>query len=55
VTEEAVEGPAPSAASLIWIDERLAVIARELNSRPRQTLGWMKPSEALATVVASVT
>jgi len=30
----------------------LDVVARELNGRPRQTLGWMKPSEALAKVVA---
>jgi IS30 family transposase len=28
-------------------------VARELNGRPRQTLGWLKPSEALAKVVAS--
>jgi len=28
-------------------------VARELNGRPRQTLGWMKPCEALAKVVAS--
>jgi IS30 family transposase len=27
-------------------------VARELNDRPRQTLGWMKPSEALAKIVA---
>jgi IS30 family transposase len=26
-------------------------VARELNARPRQTLGWMKPSEALANVL----
>jgi IS30 family transposase len=31
----------------------LDVIAAELNDRPRQTLGWMKPSEALAKLVAS--
>jgi IS30 family transposase len=31
----------------------LDAVARELNGRPRQTLGWMKPSEALARVVAS--
>ncbi len=30
----------------------LDAVARQLNGRPRQTLGWMKPSEALAKVVA---
>lgn len=30
----------------------LDAIAAELNGRPRQTLGWMTPSEALAAVVA---
>ncbi len=29
----------------------LDAVARELNGRPRQTLGWMKPSEALAKVL----
>jgi IS30 family transposase len=31
----------------------LDAVARELNGRPRQTLAWMKPSEALAKIVAS--
>ena len=30
----------------------LDVIAYKLNNRPRQTLGWMKPSQALARLVA---
>jgi IS30 family transposase len=29
----------------------LEAVARELNDRPRQTLGWMKPSEALVKIV----
>lgn len=32
--------------------DHLDAVAAELNDRPRQTLGWMKPSEALAKVVA---
>jgi IS30 family transposase len=31
----------------------LDVIAYKLNTRPRQTLGWVKPSQALADLVAS--
>jgi IS30 family transposase len=31
----------------------LNTIAQQLNSRPRQTLGWMKPSEVFAGIVAS--
>jgi transposase, IS30 family len=30
----------------------LDAVARQLNNRPRQTLGWMKPSEKLAEIVA---
>jgi IS30 family transposase len=31
----------------------LDAVARQLNARPRQTLGWMKPSEVFAANVAS--
>ena len=31
----------------------LAAVARELNDRPRQSLGWMKPSEVFGRTVAS--
>ena len=31
----------------------LAATARQLNARPRQTLGWMKPSEMFSRAVAS--
>ena len=33
----------------------LNTIARSLNRRPRQTLGWKSPSVAFAEVVASTT
>jgi transposase, IS30 family len=32
----------------------LNAVARELNGRPRQTLGWMKPSEVFSRTVASI-
>jgi IS30 family transposase len=32
----------------------LNAVARELNGRPRQTLGWMKPSEVFSRAVASI-
>ena len=31
----------------------LTSVAREINNRPRQSLGWMKPSEVFARSVAS--
>jgi IS30 family transposase len=36
----------------IHTEADLDAIAYKLNNRPRQTLGWMKPSEALAQLVA---
>ena len=33
--------------------EQLDAVAHQLNGRPRQTLGWLKPSEAFAEAVAS--
>jgi IS30 family transposase len=32
----------------------LNAVARRLNNRPRQTLGWMKPSEVFSRTVASI-
>jgi IS30 family transposase len=37
----------------ICSQRELDKIARSLNNRPRQTLGWMTPSDAFATAVAS--
>jgi transposase, IS30 family len=39
----------------VYDQAHLDTVAAELNGRPRQTLGWMKPSEAFARLVASVT
>jgi len=39
----------------VYDQAELDAVANELNGRPRQTLGWMKPSEAFAKLVASVT
>ena len=36
----------------VFSQRDLDTVARELNERPRQTLGWMTPSQRLATVVA---
>lgn len=33
---------------------QLNAVARELNGRPRQTLGWMKPSEVFSRTVAPI-
>jgi IS30 family transposase len=34
--------------------DELDAVAAQLNGRPRQTLGWLKPCEAFAEVVASI-
>ncbi len=36
----------------VYTEANLDTIAYKLNNRPRQTLGWMKPSQALAQLVA---
>jgi len=36
----------------VFTEADLDAIAYKLNNRPRQTLGWMKPSQALAKLVA---
>jgi IS30 family transposase len=37
----------------IYTQRELNVVARELNDRPRETLGWDSPLERLREVVAS--
>ena len=37
----------------LYTQAQLNAIARELNGRPRQTLGWMKPSQVFGRSVAS--
>ncbi|MDQ3985732.1 MAG: IS30 family transposase, partial [Actinomycetota bacterium] len=34
-------------------EEQLEAVADSLNGRPRETLGWRKPAEALGEFVAS--
>ncbi|MGA2284584.1 MAG: IS30 family transposase, partial [Candidatus Dormibacteria bacterium] len=36
-----------------FTQRELDAVAQELNERPRQTLGWMTPSQRLAAAVAS--
>lgn len=38
-----------------YTQDELDAVARQLNGRPRQTLGWMKPYEQLTTLVATTT
>ena len=38
----------------IYTRAELNTVARKLNNRPRQTLGWMKPSEMFCRSVASI-
>ena len=46
----------PRGADLsVYTRSELNRVARELNNRPRQTLGWMKPSEVFCLSVASIT
>ena len=35
-----------------YSQDELDAVARQLNGRPRQTLGWLKPREVLARTVA---
>jgi transposase, IS30 family len=45
----------PRGKDLSAVDQdQLDAVARELNGRPRQTLRWLKPSEAFAAVVAMI-
>ena len=37
----------------VYTRAELKRVARQLNNRPRQTLGWMKPSEVFSRLVAS--
>jgi IS30 family transposase len=37
----------------VFSQNQLDEVARELNDRPRQTLGWLKPCEVLAKLVAT--
>ena len=44
----------PRGTNLSVVNQRrLDAVARELNERPRQTLGWMTPSQRLAEIVAA--
>ena len=44
--------PVKQIARHLGSQRELDAIARSLNTRPRQTLGWMAPSKAFANAVA---
>ena len=45
----------PKDFDLSQVDQvELDAVARQLNGRPRQTLGWLKPCEVLAKIVAPI-
>ena len=46
------EAKSPMESNRRFVCAELDAIARSLNTRPRQTLGWMTPSQAFAEAVA---
>ncbi|MBB5076326.1 IS30 family transposase [Nonomuraea endophytica] len=46
--------PSPGQRLSIYSAEDLALVAVELNNRPRRTLDWQAPAERFAKLVATV-